>query len=198
MKIAQIFIALVTVTTLAMVGSVFAGDFYVVQDQLGQATVMEGHPGLGWTIAGGPYKSKDEAERALGAAGAVKPTAPPTRSGAAATTGQFYVVRDNQGQAAVLQGEPGPGWAVQSGPYASEDAARRALGSAQKPTAMPVAPAGAGEKMGSLYIVKDKLGQTTVSEGMPGIGWSVVEGPFKTKDAAERAMGPAAEPTARP
>lgn len=186
-----------TVTSLAMAGSVFAADFYVIQDQLGQATVMEGHPGLGWTIVGGPYKTKDEAQRALGAAGAVRPTAPPSRSGAAATTGQFYVVRDSMGQAAVTQGEPGPGWAVLSGPYASEDVARRALGSAQKPTAMPATAAGAGDS-GSFYIVRDKLGQTTVAEGMPGIGWSVVEGPFKTKDAAERAMGPATEPTARP
>jgi hypothetical protein len=36
------------------------------------------------------------------------------------------------------------------------------------------------------YVVKDKLGQTEVIEGLPGLGWSVVFGPFGTSDAAYR------------
>lgn len=39
------------------------------------------------------------------------------------------------------------------------------------------------------YVVKDKLGQTEVIEGLPGLGWSVVFGPYGTSDAAYRAAG---------
>jgi hypothetical protein len=39
------------------------------------------------------------------------------------------------------------------------------------------------------FVIKDKNGITTVSSGVPSYGWDIVEGPFVTKDAAERASG---------
>lgn len=80
MRITPILIIVTILTTFAMAGSAFA-DFYVVQDKLGQAAVVEGEPGLGWLTVGGPYATKDEAQRAIGAAAAVNPTASP-RQGA--------------------------------------------------------------------------------------------------------------------
>lgn len=41
---------------------------------------------------------------------------------------RFFVIRDQNGQTAVTDGLPGYGWSVQSGPYASIDAAERATG----------------------------------------------------------------------
>ncbi|AFM25993.1 PRC-barrel domain-containing protein [Desulfomonile tiedjei] len=39
------------------------------------------------------------------------------------------------------------------------------------------------------YVVKDKMGTDKVIEGLPGIGWTVIFGPFSTSDAAYRAAG---------
>lgn len=41
---------------------------------------------------------------------------------------EYYVIRDQAGQMAVTDGAPGYGWFVQSGPYATIDAAERATG----------------------------------------------------------------------
>lgn len=39
------------------------------------------------------------------------------------------------------------------------------------------------------YVVQDKHGQTQIIDGVPGLGWTVVFGPFGTSDAAYRAAG---------
>ncbi|MGB6064499.1 MAG: hypothetical protein WBG50_06800 [Desulfomonilaceae bacterium] len=40
----------------------------------------------------------------------------------------YYVIRDRRGEMAVTNGAPVYGWQVESGPYATEDAAERATG----------------------------------------------------------------------
>ncbi len=42
--------------------------------------------------------------------------------------GQYYVIRDRAGEMAVTNGTPHYGWLVESGPYATCDAAERATG----------------------------------------------------------------------
>jgi hypothetical protein len=39
------------------------------------------------------------------------------------------------------------------------------------------------------YVIRDQNGQTAVTNGLPGYGWSVQSGPYFTVDAAQRATG---------
>lgn len=57
------------ISVLALIGSniVFASPFYVVRDRSGQVAVTNGEPGIGWNLEQGPFATKDEAQRAMGA-----------------------------------------------------------------------------------------------------------------------------------
>jgi len=50
------------------------------------------------------------------------------------------------------------------------------------------------------YVIRDKFGQTEVTDNNPGIGWSSVHGPFATADEAKRSsnLGTNPNPTAKP
>ncbi len=39
------------------------------------------------------------------------------------------------------------------------------------------------------YIVQNNMGSRAVTDALPGYGWSIIFGPYATKDAAERDMG---------
>ncbi len=181
---------MICLSLLALVGSAVAAEFYVVQDKLGQATVMEGKPGIGWTIVDGPFMRKDEALRVLGAAAAVHPTSPPGRSAdVSAEKAEFFVVKDTGGRVTVTRGKPSIGWAVVSGPYAWKDAAERAASGSPKPTAEPSTTSPEDTSPEKYYVVKDKSGQTVVHQGEAGIGWDTVGGPYSTMDEAQRSIG---------
>lgn len=45
-----------------------------------------------------------------------------------AASADYYVVRNQHGSSAVVDGLPGYGWSITFGPYASVDAAQRAMG----------------------------------------------------------------------
>ncbi|MDQ7785054.1 MAG: hypothetical protein RDU20_19370 [Desulfomonilaceae bacterium] len=199
MRTNNIVAAMIAVFVLALVGSAVAADFYVVRDKMGQSTVMEGKPGLGWMIVDGPFDTKDAALRVLGAARATPPTAAPTRAGDdSAEMSEFYVVKDDRGMVTVTRGLPSVGWAVVSGPYAWKDAAERAASGSPKPTAQPGSAALEETAKDKYYVVKDKVGQTVVHQGETGPGWTRVSGPYDTIDEAQRTIGGAVKPTAKP
>jgi hypothetical protein len=39
------------------------------------------------------------------------------------------------------------------------------------------------------FVIRNQMGQTAVTSGLPGYGWSIEQGPFATVDAAQRATG---------
>ncbi len=39
------------------------------------------------------------------------------------------------------------------------------------------------------FVIRNQMGQTAVTNGSPGYGWSLDQGPFATVDAAQRAAG---------
>ena len=39
------------------------------------------------------------------------------------------------------------------------------------------------------YVMRNQAGHSAVTSGLPGMGWSIVEGPFATLDEAQRATG---------
>ena len=43
--------------------------------------------------------------------------------------GEYYIIRDRNGERAIISGEPGPGWSVAEGPFPTVDSAQRATGS---------------------------------------------------------------------
>lgn len=197
---AKLTIAAMAVVWICIVaGSALAEPFYVVQDKMGKATVMEGKPGIGWTVIEGPFASKDAAQRALGAGGAVSPTASPSmKYGKTPSVAEFYVVKDSTGRMTVTRGRPSTGWTVVSGPYAEKDAAERIVAGSPRPTAEPATTTAERTRIGGYYVLRDSRGQMAVHHGKAGVGWETVGGPYATKDEAQRALGGALSPTAKP
>lgn len=39
------------------------------------------------------------------------------------------------------------------------------------------------------FVIRDNTGQIAITDGLPGYGWSIQDGPFATVDSAQRAMG---------
>lgn len=73
-------IAVVALVTFAFAGVAVAQDFFVVKDAQGKLTVVDKAPADAKSVVKGPFKSKDDAEKAMkeaAAAPAAKPK-PPT------------------------------------------------------------------------------------------------------------------------
>jgi hypothetical protein len=58
-----------------------AADFYVVKDAAGKVSVVDKKPADEKSVVKGPFKTKDDAEKALKAAGAKKKPAVPPAEG---------------------------------------------------------------------------------------------------------------------
>jgi len=180
-------------------GSAVAAQFYIVQDKLGQTTFMEGKPGIGWTVVDGPFKTLDAAKRVLGSAGAVRPTAPPTRAAdESAKKPEFFAVKDRSGRMTVTRGEPSAGWTLVSGPHDTFSEAESWVVGSPKPTALPPTFSAEDVSKDKYFVFKDRSGQIAVHRGEAGPGWEKVGGPFDYPDQAERSVGGTVKVTARP
>lgn len=116
----------------------------------------------------------------------------------------FYVARDRSGEVAVTNGEPRMGWTVEQGPFSTKDAAQRASGTEFSPRANgsqldfpSVNRRGLGYDNKGFFVISNRSGEKAVITGRPGIGWNVEQGPFGTKDEAQRAMGAEFSPRTR-
>lgn len=115
----------------------------------------------------------------------------------------WYVVKHKSGQTAVTDHKPGKDWSMVSGPYQTQDEAARAGGVNPNMDAANIPrqlESGRKQPSSTWYVVKHKSGQTAVIDYKPGKDWSIVSGPYASKDEAARAgaIDPATEPSGIP
>lgn len=190
MKTLRILLICAAVLALAA-ASVQAAEWYAVKHKLGETAITDQKPGPGWTVIGGPYKTKDEAARAAGIDPTKTKLEPIGKIGGKTPKDKWYVVKHKSGETAVLDSKnPGPGWTVVGGPYPNKAEAARAGGI--DPTKVKLAPIGkttAETKTGgNWYAVKHKSGGMAVIDYKPGPGWAIEGGPYKSKSEAARAF----------
>ncbi len=71
-------IIMVALIAFGMATLAIAADFYVVKDASGKMMVVDKKPADAKSIVKGPLKTKEEADKAMKAAGPGKPIKPPT------------------------------------------------------------------------------------------------------------------------
>ncbi len=181
------------VFALALATAAFAGQWYVVKHKSGAMAVFDQKPGPGWTVESGPYDSKTAAARA----GGIDPQAEPKVKPIAALSlsddaDKYYVAKHKLGGMVVTDdASPGPDWTIVGGPFDNKEAAARSAG-LDAPTET-VEPAEATVQAGKWYVVKHKLGNSAVINYKTGADWTVLDGPYDTKESALRAHPEAAE-----
>ncbi len=78
-KIFRCCIVAVALIAFGMGTLAFAADFYVVKDASGKMMVVDKKPADAKSVVKGPFKTKDEADKAMKAGGSAgKPIKPPT------------------------------------------------------------------------------------------------------------------------
>jgi hypothetical protein len=204
MKKLRLIIGAVLSITLLMSLPAWSAGWYVVKHELGDTMIVEYKPGPKWSVVSGPYDTKEAAARAGGVdipvGMAVSPTdrKNPTKKAAKGGDGKWYVVKhETAGDTVVIDYKPGPRWSVVSGPYNTKEQAAREGGvdipkeAANQPEARrnpPEKTTAETPEMG-WFVVKNRLGKMTIVEYRPGGNWSVVSGPYKTKEEAAREGG---------
>jgi hypothetical protein len=181
-----ILVGVMAVFVLATMG--FAAEWYVVKHKSGETAVLDEKPGPGWSVVSGPYKTKAEAARAGGIEPGEADVKPVGEVDEGEASGKWYVAKHKSGKTVVTQkSEPGPGWTVTGGPFMSKAEAARSAGI--EPGEGDLEPVGAGADMeeGKWYAVKHKSGEMAIVDYKPGVAWSVVGGPYESKEAAARA-----------
>lgn len=180
-------------------GPALSAQFFIVQDKMGRSAVIDGKPGIGWTIIDGPFKTLDAAKRVLGAAAALPPTSPPTvAEEEGAKKPEFFAVQDRSGRMTVTRGEPSAGWTIVSGPHDTFSEAQRWVIGSPKPTALPSTFTSDDVSEDKYYVYKDRSSQIVVHRGEAGPGWQKVGGPFDYPDQAARSVGGTTKATASP
>lgn len=77
-KMVRLIVVLVALVAFGMVTLAVAADFYVVKDAAGKISVADKKPADEKSIVKGPFKTKEDAEKSMKAAGsASKPVKPP-------------------------------------------------------------------------------------------------------------------------
>jgi len=77
-KMVKLIVVMVALIAFGMVSLAVAADFYVVKDAAGKVSVVDKKPADEKSIVKGPFKTKEDAEKSMKAAGAAgKPAKPP-------------------------------------------------------------------------------------------------------------------------
>ncbi len=77
-KLVKSIVVLVALVAFGTATLAVAADFYVVKDAAGKASVVDKKPSDEKSIVKGPFKTKEDAEKSMKAAGAAsKPVKPP-------------------------------------------------------------------------------------------------------------------------
>jgi hypothetical protein len=75
-KMIRLIVVVVALVAFGMAGMAAAADFYVAKDKTGKMAVVDKKPDDAASIVKGPFKTKDEAEKALKDAGKATGSAP--------------------------------------------------------------------------------------------------------------------------
>jgi len=77
-KMVRLIVVLVALVAFGMATLAVAADFYVVKDAAGKTSVVDKKPADEKSIVKGPFKTKEDAEKSMKAAGSTsKPAKPP-------------------------------------------------------------------------------------------------------------------------
>lgn len=76
-KVLRLVVVLVALVAFASATLAVAAEFYVAKDAKGKMVVVDKKPADAKSIVKGPFKTKDDAEKALKASAAKKPAIPP-------------------------------------------------------------------------------------------------------------------------
>jgi hypothetical protein len=105
-----------------------------------------------------------------------------------ANAAEWYIVKHKAGETVVIDYAPGGDWTIIGGPYESKEAAARAGNIDPGATSSKPVPKFSAEGDIELwFVVKHKAGETTVVNYKPGGDWSIIGGPYESKEAAARA-----------
>ncbi len=75
-KLLRVAVVMCSLIAFCMVSVAVAEEFYVIKDAAGKTSVVDKKPADAKSVVKGPFKTKDEAEKAMKAASSTKPKLP--------------------------------------------------------------------------------------------------------------------------